>query len=141
MRGVEEAIGAHGEALHPSRQRVAVVGFDDEMKVIVLDGEFHDAKVITASPANRALEGLEQRLRTEAREPAARTLTCEARDIACACRRPSVGGLSYPPADRERLTDRTPAALRRARNATSRQTGSGVVCVGTVGAAPLGGVV
>ena len=59
-RGVEEAIGAHGEALHAARERIAVVGLDDEMQVIVLDGELDDAKVVATRPANRVLERKEQ---------------------------------------------------------------------------------
>ena len=66
-RRVEEAISAHGEALHAAGERIAVVGLDDEMEVIVLDGELDDAKVVAPRPANRVLEGKEQRKRMEPR--------------------------------------------------------------------------
>src|SRR5207249_52743 len=59
--GVEKAIRAHGEALHAAREGVVVVGLDDEMEVIVLDGELDDAKVLPARSANRALECGEER--------------------------------------------------------------------------------
>ena len=36
VRGVEEAVSPYREALHPTRERIAIVGFDDEMQVIVL---------------------------------------------------------------------------------------------------------
>src|SRR3954447_16776062 len=41
-RGVEEAIGAHREALHAASERVVVVGFDDEMQMVVLDRVLDD---------------------------------------------------------------------------------------------------
>ena len=48
-RRVEEAIRAHGKALHAAGERVVVVGLDDEMEVVVLHREFDHAEVVTSS--------------------------------------------------------------------------------------------
>src|SRR4051812_40886681 len=64
-RGIEEPVRAHREALHPTRERIGIVRLDDEMQVIVLDRELHDAKVLAPGPANRALERGIERLRPE----------------------------------------------------------------------------
>jgi hypothetical protein len=55
--------------MHAAREGIAVVGLDDEMEVIVLHRELHDAKVLATRPAHRALEGRVQRLGAKAREP------------------------------------------------------------------------
>jgi hypothetical protein len=71
-RSVQEAIGAHREALHPPREPVVVVGLDDEVQVVVLYRELHDPKVCATCPADCALEGVEQHLRAKAGEAAHR---------------------------------------------------------------------
>ena len=71
-RSIEEAIRADGEALHPTRESGIVLRLDDEMQMIVLHRELHDAEVVSPSPANGALERCEERLRAEARETARR---------------------------------------------------------------------
>jgi hypothetical protein len=54
-RSVEVLGGRNLESLHPRRQRGLVIGFDDQVHVVVLDAEVHDAKVFATSGRERGL--------------------------------------------------------------------------------------
>jgi len=67
MRGVGHA---NREALHASRERLLVVGLDDEVQVVRLHREVHHAKARLLAHGNRVAKRFEEQpITPEARQP------------------------------------------------------------------------